>query len=71
MDGGRSTSILLIHLKHKRIVLLIALSAHWRAELHACARQGWHARLIAMVYEVNPLECVKCGSPVLLPTLRR
>lgn len=26
------------------------------------SRAAW-ARLIAKVYEVNPLECVKCGSP--------
>ena len=27
------------------------------------SRAAW-ARLIAKVYEVNPLECVKCGSPM-------
>ena len=30
------------------------------------SRAAW-ARLIARVYEVNPLECVKCGSPYQLP----
>ncbi len=64
MAGSRSTLILQIPTRGKRTTTLISLSAQWSAGPHGHACRKVPTVGIAKVYEVDPMICDHCGSPM-------